>query len=74
MRPTKAVSWVVYETVATGKTPSMQAVCEQSDWDRMRKEFPLLKLVQEGIQNEAVADQIARRATVGLDSSPKKYR
>ena len=60
MHNENVVSWVVYQ-MTLNKKPSMNAVCEQSDWDAMEVARPgYHTLVQAGIASEAEAEILAR--------------
>jgi hypothetical protein len=55
------VLWVVYTTDPLGKTPGINAVCEQSEWDAMERDKPgQHTLVHSGIASEAEAERLAR--------------
>ena len=62
----KAVRWVVYRMSMDGKTPGINVVCEQAEWDAMELAHPgRHTLVRSGIASEAEAERLARvpRAT-----------
>jgi hypothetical protein len=61
MRKIKAVgSWVVYQIIL-GKAFGVNAVCEQGEWDALKRDQPgQQKLVKRGIMTEAEADRLAR--------------
>lgn len=62
------VLWVVYTTGPLGKTPGINAVCEQAEWNTMEQARPgQHTLVREGITNEAEAERLAR----GTSGDPK---
>jgi hypothetical protein len=53
--------WVVYKMKIHGKTTTMNAVCEQQEWDTMERLQPGHHiLVQAGIINEGEAERLAR--------------
>jgi hypothetical protein len=57
----EAVLWVVYTTDPLGKTPNINAVCEQGEWDAMELAQPgRHTLVRSGITSEAEAEKLAR--------------
>jgi hypothetical protein len=59
-QPTPIVSWVVYQMTIHRK-PSVNAVCEQTEWDAMELERPgYHTLVRSGITNEPEAERLAR--------------
>lgn len=66
MRKTEQpVLWVVYRMTVNGKTPGMNAVCEQSEWDTMELMKPgYHTLIQAGITNEGEAERLARTGPV----------
>jgi hypothetical protein len=56
-----AVLWVVYRTDPLGKTPGINVVCEQAEWDQMELARPgRYILVRSGITSEAEAEKLAR--------------
>ena len=64
----EAVLWVVYTLDPLGKTPGINVVCEQSEWDAMELARPGYRtLVRSGITNEAEAEKLAR----GTSGDPK---
>ena len=68
-----AESWVVYEMLIRGKPTGMNAVCEQSEWDDMERIQPgAHPLIQSGITNEGVAEQLARATGVVAPKKPAK--
>ena len=53
--------WVVYRLRTDGKTPGVNAVCEQSEWEAMERAQPgQHTLVRSGIASEAEAERLAR--------------
>ena len=69
----KAVRWVVYRMSMDGKTPGINVVCEQAEWDAMELAHPGRHvLVRSGITNEAEAEKLAR-GTSG-DPTPRAPR
>jgi hypothetical protein len=66
-----AVLWVVYMTDPLGKTPGINVVCEQSEWDRMELAQPGRHiLVRSRIRSEAEAEKLAR----GTSGDPIRRR
>jgi hypothetical protein len=60
MRKQLIVAWVVYQMTIHRK-PSVNAVCEQDEWDAMERERPgYHTLVRAGITNEPEAERLAR--------------
>lgn len=58
----KAESWVVYKMSLLGKVTEGNAVCEQTEWDRMQQVCPgLHTLVRSGIPSEGEAERLARK-------------
>jgi hypothetical protein len=56
-----AVLWVVYQMSMDGKTPGINVVCEQSEWDAMELAHPgRHTLVRAGITSEAEAEKLGR--------------
>ena len=75
MRQARQVqSWVVYETPATSKMGKMQVVCDQVEWEQLKRDNPALTLVRSGFTNEGEAERAARDGTVSLQSGPRRYR
>ena len=71
IRAGAAVSWVVYKMTLHGKQEQMNAVCEQSEWDKMELSRPgYHTLVQSGIASENEAERLAR-GTAG-DPMPRR--
>ena len=69
----KAVRWVVYRMSMDGKTPGINVVCEQAEWDAMELAHPGRHvLVRSGITNEAEAEKLAK-GTSG-DPTPRTPR
>ena len=69
----KAVRWVVYRMSMDGKTPGINVVCEQNEWDAMELAHPgRHTLVRSGITSEAEAEKLAR-GTSG-DPTPRAPR
>ena len=69
----KAVRWVVYRMSMDGKTPGINVVCEQAEWDAMELAHPGRHvLVRSGIASEAEAERLAR-GTSG-DPTPQAPR
>ena len=69
----KAVRWVVYRMSMDGKTPGINVVCEQAEWDAMELAHPGRHvLVRSGIASEAEAERLAR-GTSG-DPTPRTPR
>jgi len=69
----KAVRWVVYRMSMDGKTPGINVVCEQAEWDAMELAHPGRHvLVRSGITSEAEAERLAR-GTSG-DPTPRAPR
>lgn len=66
-------SWVVYETPATGRMGTMQVVCEEGEWEKLRADAGL-RLVKGGIASEPDAERIARQGTPALAKCPRAYR
>ena len=57
----RAVRWVVYRMSTDGKTPGVNVVCEQAEWDAVELAHPgRHTLVRSGITNEAEAEKLAR--------------
>jgi hypothetical protein len=57
----EAVLWVVYTMDPLGKTPGINVVCEQSEWDALELAHPgRHTLVRSGITCEAEAEKLAR--------------
>jgi hypothetical protein len=57
---TEAVLWVVYRMTIHRK-PSVNAVCEQGEWDAMERSRPgYHTLVRCGIASESEAEMLAR--------------
>ena len=57
----EAESWVVYLMTVYGKASTMNAVCEQGEWDAMELARPgYHTLVRSVITNEAEAERLAR--------------
>lgn len=54
-----AVSWVVY-LMSLSKKPPVKAVCDQSEWERLKVGRPGNTLVQAGIATEGEAEKVAR--------------
>jgi hypothetical protein len=53
-------NWVVYETIE-GKQSGRRSVCKQSEWQEIERKFPGVNtLVREGIEEESVAEKLAR--------------
>src|SRR5438067_2585885 len=65
--------WVVYETPATARMHTMKFVCEEVEWEQLKRDNPGWKLVRSGIANEGEAEQAARDGTEALRSGPRKY-
>jgi hypothetical protein len=62
--------WVVYKMKIHGKTTTMNAVCEQQEWDTMERLQPgHHTLVQAGIINEGEAERLARTPPL-VDGEP----
>ena len=60
----EAVLWVVYTMGPLGKTPGVNVVCEQTEWDAVELAHPgRHTLVRSGITNEAEAEKLARGAS-----------
>jgi hypothetical protein len=75
MRQVRRVrSWVVYETPATSKLAKMMVVCEQAEWEQLKRCNPALTLVRSGFTNEGEAEQAARDGTTSLRTGPRRYR
>ena len=69
----EAVLWVVYTMDPLGKTPGINVVCEQTEWDALELAHPgRHTLVRSGITNEAEAERLAR-GTSG-DPTPRAPR
>ena len=67
----KAVRWVVYRMSMDGKTPGINVVCRQSEWDAMEMARPgKHTLVRSGITSEAEAERLAR----GTSGDPVRRR
>jgi hypothetical protein len=65
------VLWVVYTTDPLGKTPGINVVCRQSEWDAMEMARPgKHTLVRSGITSEAEAERLAR----GTSGDPVRRR
>jgi hypothetical protein len=72
-RSDEAVRWVVYWVSIDGKTPGVNVVCEQAEWDAMELAHPgRHTLVRSGITCEAEAERLAR-GTSG-DPTPQAPR
>jgi hypothetical protein len=72
-RSDEAVQWVVYQLSIGGKSPGVNVVCEQSEWDAMERAKPGQHvLVRSGIASEAEAERLAR-GTSG-DPTPRTPR
>ena len=68
-----AVLWVVYQMNTDGKTPGVNVVCEQGEWDRLELSHPgRHTLIRSGIASEAEAERLAR-GTSG-DPTPRTPR
>ena len=69
----RAVRWVVYRMSTDGKTPGVNVVCEQAEWDAVELAHPGQHvLVRSGIASEAEAERLAR-GTSG-DPTPRAPR
>ena len=69
----EAVLWVVYTMGPLGKTPGVNVVCEQTEWDAVELAHPGQHvLVRSGIASEAEAERLAR-GTSG-DPTPRTPR
>jgi hypothetical protein len=66
--------WVVYETPATARMQPMKFVCEEIDWEQLKRDNPGWMLIRSGILHEGEAEQAARGGTAPLRSGPRKYR
>ena len=59
-------AWVVYLTNAEGMAGEVAGVCEQREWEAIRRSRPDRQtLVREGIASEAEAEKLARACTAG---------
>ena len=68
MKPKPDGSWVVYQITVKGQELTMNAVCEQAEWDAMEKAQPgHHTLVRAGIASESEAEKLAR----GTSGDPK---
>ena len=57
----EAVLWVVYTMDRLGKTPGVNVVCEQTEWDAVELAHPGRHvLVRSGITSVAEAERLAR--------------
>ena len=57
----KAESWVVYLMALHGKKEAVNAVCSQSEWNKMEQSQPgVHTLIRGGILNEGEAERLAR--------------
>jgi hypothetical protein len=73
MTTQRKVSWVVYQVPLRGNMGTLNAICEQAEWERMESDRPgYHTLVQAGIQTESEAERLAR-GTSG-DALPKPSR
>jgi len=71
MKTEKLVSWVVYRMTLQGKTASVHAVCEQSEWEEMELANPgYHTLIRCGITNEGEAERLARSG-MELTATPR---
>jgi hypothetical protein len=53
--------WVVYKATIRSQPGTLNAVCEQAEWDAMEQKHPRGQaLVRAGITNEAEAELLAR--------------
>jgi hypothetical protein len=69
MRTQEIGSWVVYQMTLKGKPSTMNAICEQAEWDAMELDRPGHHvLIRKGITNEGQAEQLAR----GTSGDPVK--
>ena len=65
-RSDEAVLWVVYQVSIDGKSPAINVVCEQAEWDAMERAKPgQHTLVRSGIASEAEAERLARGTSGG---------
>ena len=61
-------TWVIYRGVVGGEASGPLAVCGQREWEKYEREHPGERsLVQNGIEDEAVAERLAR----GTSGDPK---
>ena len=57
----RVVSWVVYQMALRGKPGTVNAVCEQAEWDAMEQAAPgHHTLLRAGIATEGEAERLAR--------------
>jgi hypothetical protein len=55
------IMWVVYKVTIRSKPGTLNAVCEQAEWDAMEQGHPgEHTLIRAGIMNEAEAELLAR--------------
>jgi hypothetical protein len=61
---TKNLLWVVYRMTVQGKPDSVNAVCEQGEWEAMELSHPgRHQLIQAGLASEGEAERLARGAS-----------
>jgi hypothetical protein len=66
----KVVSWVVYRMTIHGKPNSVNAVCNQDEWEAMERAKPgYHTLILAGITNEGEAERLARSSPLDGDTS-----
>jgi hypothetical protein len=57
----QAESWVIYRDVVDGEVSEAHGVCEQAEWEAMERATPGgTFVIQSGIADERVAEQLAR--------------
>jgi hypothetical protein len=74
MRHVPVDTWVVYQRPMRGCAEGIRAVCEQREWAAMNLAKPgFYTLIQEHIENEGKAEQLARGKS-GQELSPAAKR
>ena len=65
--------WAVYQIAAQGKEPAVNAMCDQGEWEQIKKSAPgRFTLIKANITNEGEAERLAR-GTSG-DTKPRNTR
>ena len=60
----RSESWVIYTQVVNGQVIGPNGVCEQDEWEAMERATPGgTFVVQSGIADERVAEELARGAS-----------
>ena len=66
-------AWAVYQIAAQGKEPAVNAMCDQGEWEQLKKSSPgRYTLIKANITNEGEAERLAR-GTSG-DTKPRNSR